>query len=71
MRTRSAWLSAHPLCKHCVAEGRVTAATEVDHVVPLHQGGADDESNFQSLCNDCHKAKTAQEARGRAGGVLP
>lgn len=58
-------MSEHPLCIHCQQEGRVTEATELDHIVPLHLGGADDESNFQSLCHDCHAAKTADEARSR------
>ena len=29
-----------------------------DHVVPLAKGGADDESNFQSLCERCHDRKS-------------
>ncbi len=43
----------------------VSAAEEVDHVVPLWAGGADDESNYQSLCSPCHKVKTASEASAR------
>lgn len=39
-----------------------TQATEVDHVVPLEQGGAVfDWSNLQSLCQDCHTDKTRQD----------
>lgn len=59
---RARWLSANPLCEHCKAAGRVTAAEEVDHVIPLSQGGADDESNLASLCVPCHRAKTASDA---------
>jgi 5-methylcytosine-specific restriction protein A len=44
----------------------VAAAQEVDHVVPLWDGGADDETNYQSLCVECHKVKTAAEAGGRS-----
>lgn len=68
MRMRAKWLSKHPLCCMCQAEGYVTAAREVDHVVPLWEGGADDESNFQSLCIEHHKAKTSEEAKRRGGG---
>lgn len=65
-RRRAAWLREHPLCAHCLQAGRVRAAAEVDHVVPLQHGGQDDDSNLQSLCADCHAIKTAGEA-GRTG----
>lgn len=68
-RMRAKWLRAHPLCCMCQAEGYVTAADEVDHVVPLWEGGKDDPSNFQSLCRPHHKAKSAEEAKRRGGGV--
>lgn len=46
----------------CATEGRVTAATVADHIVPLAMGGAEsDPSNLQSLCPDCHDAKTRAE----------
>jgi 5-methylcytosine-specific restriction endonuclease McrA len=32
---RNRWIAQHPLCAHCEAEGRVTVATEVDHIVPI------------------------------------
>lgn len=68
MTRRARWLSEHPLCCHCQQAGRVSQADEVDHVVPLWDGGVDDESNYQSLCVPCHKAKTADEATRRARG---
>ncbi|MFP3564704.1 HNH endonuclease [Paraburkholderia sp. SIMBA_030] len=40
---------------------------QVDHDVPLEQGGSNDDENLNLLCDDCHKAKTAQEASARAG----
>ncbi len=39
---------------------------EVDHVVPLIDGGPHDLENLQTLCTPCHKRKTASEARDRA-----
>lgn len=66
MERRASWLRDHPLCAHCDAEGRTTLAQEVDHIIPLWKRGADDQSNYQSLCIDHHKAKTAEEARERA-----
>ncbi|BAO88929.1 HNH endonuclease [Caballeronia cordobensis] len=53
------------LCQPCKRAGRVTIASEVDHVVPKAQGGSDDDSNCQSICNACHKAKTAREPKAR------
>ena len=64
MVRRARWLSSSPLCVMCEAEGRVTAAQEVDHIIRLEIGGADDESNYQSLCVEHHKAKTKSEAKG-------
>lgn len=39
----------------------------IDHRIPREQGGSNDESNLQPLCFECHKAKTADEAKTRAG----
>jgi 5-methylcytosine-specific restriction enzyme A len=49
------------LCQACLEQGRVTLGDEVDHIVPLQQGGSDDDSNKRLLCRPCHKAKTARE----------
>lgn len=55
-------LMAEPLCRHCAAKGRVTAATVPDHIIPLAFGGTDDDSNIQCLCDECHEIKTAIES---------
>ncbi|MFN9293704.1 MAG: HNH endonuclease, partial [Planctomyces sp.] len=34
---------------------------EVDHIIPLHQGGPDTLSNSQTLCIKCHQEKTKNE----------
>jgi len=65
MRRRAIWLHEHPLCCVCDAAGLVVAAAVVDHRVPLWRGGADDESNYQSLCVADHDVKTAREAAER------
>lgn len=54
--------SGEPLCRACHSVGRVTLATERDHIVPLSEGGADEPSNIQPLCGECHKEKTLAEA---------
>jgi len=70
MRRREQWLHHNPLCVECMRAGRAAAAEEVDHVIPLADGGDDDESNLQSLCKPCHMAKTAREAAARARGEI-
>jgi 5-methylcytosine-specific restriction enzyme A len=62
---RARWLRAHPMCTTCEAQGRLSVATEVDHVIPLWKGGADDEDNYQSQCKPCHAIKSAREASER------
>ena len=51
------------LCQPCKRKGRVTQATQVDHIKPKAKGGTDDEGNCQSICADCHLEKTATEDR--------
>ena len=63
---RRRWLQAHPLCVECEKEGRVTAATVPDHILALVNGGEDAESNLQSLCEECHRIKTARDLGHRA-----
>lgn len=60
-RLRARVLATEPLCRHCRAKGRVTVATQVDHIRPKAQGGTDDLGNVQPLCRPCHEAKTDAE----------
>jgi 5-methylcytosine-specific restriction endonuclease McrA len=62
---RVGFLQANPLCVMCKAEGLVTAATVVDHIVP-HQGDQAlfwDQSNHQPLCASHHNGAKAREER--------
>ena len=34
---------------------------ECDHILPLHQGGLDNDNNCQTLCIPCHTRKTQEE----------
>jgi 5-methylcytosine-specific restriction protein A len=60
---RARWLSEQPLCVMCQAmtPPRVTAGQDVDHIRPLAKGGADDETNLQTLCSECHQAKSIRD----------
>lgn len=62
-KASKAFLSAHPLCARCMAEGRYRKATVVDHIVP-HRGDELlfwDRGNWQALCKKCHDNKTWTE----------
>lgn len=65
---RAALFARDPLCAECRRQGRAVPATQRDHILSLEEGGADDETNEQGLCDACHKAKSRAEAiRGRWG----
>ena len=61
-KLRASVLAEDPLCRMCVAEGRVTAACLVDHVLAVKQGGDFwSRPNLQPLCNRCHELKSQRE----------
>lgn len=47
----------------CVDCGLVSKSNQIDHEVPLEQGGSNDKSNLRIRCIACHAAKTADETR--------
>lgn len=66
---RKRLFASQPLCVTCLEDGRTALATIRDHVIPLAEGGHDDETNTQPLCQACSDAKTHEEAqRGRIRG---
>ncbi|OCJ43066.1 HNH endonuclease [Agrobacterium tumefaciens] len=68
----AAWRSAsktylrnHPLCAECARNGIRTAATLVDHIIPIRRAPhlRMERSNWQSLCTNCHSSiKQKQDA---------
>ena len=65
-RESKAYKAANPLCVECMRVGRVTAVAVTDHTIP-HKGNEQlfwDQSNWQSLCKQCHDRKTATEDGG-------
>lgn len=63
---RERLFKGNPLCAECERQGRVTLATQRDHIKPLAEGGTDDDDNVQGLCKPCHDAKSKDESqRGR------
>jgi 5-methylcytosine-specific restriction protein A len=53
-------------CAQCGAEPMVGhAGLELDHIVPVAEGGTDGLNNLQWLCASCHAEKSRREtARG-------
>lgn len=49
------------LCQNHRRQNIAKKATSVDHIIPKAHGGTDDDSNLESLCWECHRAKTARE----------
>ena len=43
-------------CKKC--SNLLSAAYEVDHVIPLYKGGDNQINNLEALCRNCHGMKT-------------
>ena len=44
------------ICKNILEE-----TFETDHIIPLMNGGTNEQSNLQSLCPNCHRKKTLHE----------
>jgi len=58
-RLREQLLRQEPLCRLCLANGRLIPATIADHITPIAQGGAiHDISNLQPVCAPCHQDKS-------------
>ena len=71
-KLRKMVLSRSPICEdpfglHKKYGDIVITATEVDHAIPLRNGGTNEMSNLQALCKSCHSHKTVVED-GRWGG---
>ena len=57
--------SQHWRCKICNRE--LDASFDLDHIIPLSQGGSDDKKNLQAICHSpCHIEKSAIESSHRA-----
>lgn len=67
---RRYWLEQHAgdlICACCGSRQseRPRVAFDIDHIVPLEDGGTDDERNTVPLCRDCHTIKNAIRAHRR------
>lgn len=72
-REARAYRNDHPLCAECERQGRLVRGVLVDHVVP-HKGDQTlfwDRSNWQTLCDACHRAKSAAEGAFGTAAAYP
>jgi len=66
---RAQLFDREPLCAECKRHNRVAIAVIRDHIIPLAEGGKDDRTNEQGLCQACSDKKTqAESLRGRDRG---
>ena len=65
-KARVAFLADHPFCEDCESEGRLEAATVVDHKIPHHGDPVLfwDVTNWRASCKRHHDKKTAKEDGG-------
>ena len=59
-KARTLALASETLCRECHSP-----ATEVDHIVPIVDGGTHEPGNLQPLCHNCHRVKTVRDRAGR------
>ncbi len=64
---RKRYITAHPLCEECFKHGIAVPAEHVHHIIPLTDGGTNDESNLMSLCKSCHSRIHMKMRRGGGG----
>ena len=57
-------LSAQPICAECAKTLPLhlqRPSVQLDHILPLSQGGTDDLTNLRGICREHHAVKTARE----------
>lgn len=67
-KLRLEYLRLHPLCEECQSKGKVSAAVDVHHIMPISTGKNINEkqqlgydwNNLMALCDNCHKLKHQQ-----------
>ena len=62
MKMRAELFAKSPHCVLCLKAGRGEVKAVIrDHIIPLAEGGADDATNTQAVCQRCPDTKTRGE----------
>lgn len=70
-RFRATFLAQHPLCEYCLADGRTTAASVVDHDLPHdHDPELFWENTFTALCASHHSGEKQRAEATLSGDDL-
>ena len=69
---RHAYITSHPWCEDCLAQGIYEPATEVHHVI-AHRGNHEIfvRSPLMALCIPCHKHRTYKRSEKDGPGKFP
>jgi 5-methylcytosine-specific restriction endonuclease McrA len=49
------------LCVECLGRGHIELAKEIDHLIPVCDGGGNNMENLIAICKACHRKKTDRE----------
>lgn len=49
------------VCGECGFESEHLCQMDIDHVIPIFEGGENDDDNLQTLCANCHRLKSYEE----------
>ena len=71
LNTTNPYFSPYPGIIGRYNEGRAIDSTnwEIDHIIPLSEGGSNNTNNRQYLCALCHRKKTEEE-RNRSNQII-
>lgn len=59
---------ANRRCQECLRQGRTKEGEEVDHIIPIKDGGQSTLDNLQYLCHECHYQKNQTERGSEVPG---
>ena len=61
-KVRLQYKKKNPLCENCERHDILKEGRDVDHIIPMKQGGDKlSYSNLQTLCRSCHNRKSAKD----------
>ena len=66
IRLRNHKRMLNPLCEECLKRGELVPFHTIDHIKAIVDGGDPyDLNNLQTLCDQCHRIKSAKERHKR------